>query len=233
MPEIITGLTKEVIWVALISGIIPTIIWLMFWLREDRFQPEPKGLLALTFFAGVLSVFLILPFGKWVDVLGIVGTEKIFIFALFEELIKFSVVYLIDFNSSYLDEPIDYAIYLITGALGFAMMENILFLLNPSLQNDISFIIQTGTLRFLGASILHAVLAAILGIILGFVFYKKKSVRLLFVVMGLIIVTILHTIFNYFIIKYVAIDGLVTLGILWVITIGIIALFERVRNVNH
>lgn len=233
MPELFTGLSREIIWIALVTGIIPTFIWLMFWLREDRFQPEPRGLLALTFFAGALSVFLILPLGSWVDVLGLIGTEKLFVFALFEEVIKFSVVYLIDFNSSYLDEPIDYAIYLITGALGFAMMENILFLLNPSLQNDISFVIQTGTLRFLGASILHAVLAALLGIILGFVFYKRKSIRLLFIVLGLIIVTILHTIFNYFIIKYVAIDGLVTLGILWVITLGIIALFERVRSVNH
>jgi len=215
------------------SGIIPTFIWLFFWLREDRFQPEPRGLLALTFFAGVFSVFIVLPLEQVVRSLGLDGIERIFAFAATEEIIKYLVVALTAFGSSYLDEPIDYAIYLITGALGFAMMENIMFLFSPEIQNEVSFVVETGMLRFLGASILHAVLAATLGIILGFVFFKKPTIRGTFVIAGLAVTTILHTIFNYFIIKYVEIDGLVTLGILWVFTIIIIALFERVRKVSH
>lgn len=227
------GITTNIIFVALVTGIIPTLLWLFFWLREDRFQPEPRGLLALTFIAGALSVFIVLPLEGVIKTAGIIGTEKIFIFAAAEELVKFGVVFLIDFNSSYLDEPIDYAIYLITGALGFATMENVMFLLSPGLQTDISFIIETGTLRFLGATILHSILAATLGIIIGFVFYKKKSTRTMFLFLGLAIVIILHTIFNYFIIKYIQLNGLLTLGILWVVTLIIIALFERVRRVNH
>ena len=178
-------------------------------------------------------MFLVLPLEQFVKSLGVIGTEKIFIFAAAEEFVKFGVVFLIDFNSSYLDEPIDYAIYLITGALGFATAENVLFLVEPSLQNDISFIIETGTLRFLGASILHSVLAAILGLTIGFVFYKKRSTKILFGALGLGIVIILHTLFNSFIIKYVEINGLLTLGILWLVTLFIIAMFERCRRVNH
>ena len=226
-------LPTNIITTVIFTGIIPTFVWLFFWLREDRFQSEPRGLLTLTFIAGGLSVFIVLPIEQLVRGLGIEGTERILVFAATEELIKYLVVAGIDFQSSYLDEPIDYAIYLITGALGFAMVENVMFLTNPEIQNDVSFVIQTGMLRFLGASILHAVLAATLGIILGFVFYKKKFTRATFILAGLAITTILHTIFNYFIIKYVEIDGLVTLGILWVFTIIIIALFERVRKVTH
>ncbi len=226
-------LSSNVIFVALVTGIIPTILWLFFWLREDRFQPEPRGLLVLTFIAGALSVFLVLPFEGFVRSTGIIGQERIFIYAAIEELVKFFVVFFIDFNSSYLDEPIDYAIYLITGALGFAMMENVMFLLEPGLQSEIPFIIKTGTLRFLGATILHSVLAAIMGITLGFVFYKSKFTKTMYMVLGLGIVIILHTIFNSFIIKYVEINGWLTFGILWLVTIIIIALFERVRRVNH
>lgn len=226
-------LTSNVVWTIFLSGVLPTIIWLLFWLREDRFQPEPVGLLILTFFAGALSVFLVLPLEQFVNLLGAEGTEKVLIFAAAEELIKFIAVFIIAFNTSYLDEPIDYAIYLITGALGFATAENVLFLLEPSLQQDISFIVETGTLRFLGASILHSVLAAILGIIIGFTFYKKRSIKFIFTVFGLGIVIILHTIFNSFIIKYVEINGLLTLGILWLVTLFIIAMFERVRRVSH
>ncbi len=226
-------ITTNILFIAILTGVIPTILWLFFWLREDRFQPEPWGLLALTFIAGSLSVFLVLPLESLVLGAGIIGTEKLLIFAAAEELIKFSVVLLIDFNSSYLDEPIDYAIYLITGALGFATVENVMFLLSPGLQTNISFIIETGTLRFLGATILHSILAATLGIVLGFAFYKKKFTRILHIFLGLGIVIILHTIFNYFIIKYVQINGFLTLGILWVVVLIIIALFERVRRVNH
>ena len=227
------GITTNIIFVALVTGIIPTVLWLFFWLREDRFQPEPPGLLVLTFIVGVLSVFLVLPLEGVIKNMGFIGTEKILIFAAAEELIKFGVVFLIDFNSSYLDEPIDYAIYLITGALGFATMENIMFLLSSRAQTEISFIIETGTLRFLGATILHSILAATLGIIIGFVFYKNTMTRTMFIILGLGITTVLHTIFNYFIIKYVQINGFLTLGILWVVTLIIISLFERVRRVNH
>ena len=227
------NIPTNIITTVIFSGVLPTFIWLFFWLREDRVQPEPRGLLTLTFVAGGLSVLVILPIEHFVEVLRFQDTQRIFLFAATEEIIKYLVVALINFNSSYLDEPIDYAIYLITGSLGFAMVENVLFLTNPALQNNISFIVETGMLRFMGASVLHAVLAATLGIILGFVFYKKKSTRNTFLFIGLAVVTILHTIFNYFIIKYVEIDGLLTLGILWIFTIIIIALFEKVRKVTH
>tara|TARA_B100001179_G_scaffold218685_1_gene191643 strand:+ start:41 stop:733 length:693 start_codon:yes stop_codon:yes gene_type:complete len=226
-------LDLNVIGIIFLTGVLPTLLWLFFWLREDRFHPEPLGLLLITFIAGGLMVFLILPFEQFVKMLGAEGTEKILIFAAAEEIAKFSVVFFIDFKSSYLDEPVDYAIYLITGALGFATVENVLFLIEPSLQQDISFIVETGTLRFLGATILHSVLAATLGIIIGFVFFKKRSIKFIFGVIGLGIVIILHTVFNSFIIKYVEINGLLTLGILWIVTLIIIGLFERVRRVHR
>ena len=148
-------------------------------------------------------------------------------------MIKFGIVFIIDFQSSYLDEPIDYAVYLITGSLGFATVENVLFLLSPEVQTNISFVLETSIMRFIGATILHSILAATLGIIIGFVFYKSKLTKALFIIFGLGITIILHTIFNYFIIKYVELNGLLTLGSLWVVTLIIIALFERVRNINH
>lgn len=226
-------ITTDIVVTIVLSAVLPTLLWLFFWLREDRFQPEPRGLIILTFFAGALVVFLITPLEQFAKAAGFIDNHRILFFAAVEEIAKFSVVFFIDFNSSYLDEPIDYAIYLITGALGFATMENILFVLEPSLQQDISFVIETGTLRFLGASILHSVLAAILGIIIGFVFYKSKKTKFIFTILGLGIVTILHTFFNYFIIKYVELNGFLTLGILWIVTLVIIAMFERVRRVNH
>ena len=221
------------IFLIFLIGVVPTIFWVFFWLRENRFKPEPPKLIILTFLAGACAVFLILPFEYLLNAFSIKGTERIFLFAGVEEIIKFLVVFLVNFKSIYLDKPIDYAIYLITGALGFATVENVFFLLRPDIRNNISFVIETGFFRFLGASILHSVLAAILGIIIGFVFYKSTKTKILFGCIGMSIVIILHTLFNFFIIKYVEIDGLLTLGILWIITLFIIVMFERVRRINH
>lgn len=233
MMSFLSQIDMQVVTIILLTGVIPTFFWLFFWLREDRFKPEPIGLLTLTFIAGALCVFIVIPAEQFIKEFGAVGTTRIFFFAVVEELVKFGIAYFITFKSPHLNEPIDYAVYLITAALGFAMMENILFVMNPLLQSDISFVIHTGMLRFIGASILHAVLAALLGLVIGFVFYKKKSTRRQFLLGGLAMVIILHTFFNYFIIKYVEINLFLTLGILWFLTIVIINLFERVRNVNH
>jgi len=219
--------------IAILTAVIPTLVWLWFWLRNDKINKEPKGLLFLTYIAGGLVVALVLPLESVVNRFGLSGAELIFVYAGIEELAKFLVVYLIDFNSVHIDEPIDYGVYLVTGALGFATVENVLFLLSPEVQTSIPFIIEIGTLRFLGATILHSVLAITLGSIIGFVFYKRNSIRRGFTLAGLLIVTILHTFFNYFIIEYIEIDGLLTLAILWVLTIFCIWLFEKVRRVNH
>ena len=41
---------------SLIGGIIPSVLWLWFWLREDNEHPEPPKLIVITFLAGILSI---------------------------------------------------------------------------------------------------------------------------------------------------------------------------------
>ncbi len=220
--------------IAIVGGFTPAFLWLWFWFREeDPRNPEPVGLLILTFIAGFVSVFLLIPLGPILKQFDLSLVERLFVFALIEETVKFLIVALIDFTSSYVDEPIDYAVYLITGALGFAASENVLYLLSSQVRGNIAFIIETGTLRFLGPTILHSILAAIMGTIIGFVFYKKLSVRFFFAVVGIFIVTILHTFFNYFIIEYHSMNGFLALGILWVVTLIVISLLEKVKKVTH
>ena len=47
---------------ALLAGLLPALLWLIFWLREDNLHPEPRSLVAGTFLSGmvvvVIAVFL-------------------------------------------------------------------------------------------------------------------------------------------------------------------------------
>ena len=218
---------------AIILGVTPAIVWLFFWTREDRFHKGPRWPLFFTFLAGAGVGALLLPLSPYLKELQLGLAEKLFIFASIEEFAKFLVVFLMDYKLPYFSEPIDYAIYLISGALGFAAFENVLYLAHPSVIENLPYMIETGMFRFLGSTILHSVLAAILGLTIGFVFYKKTGIKLLYASIGLVIVSILHTIYNYFIIEHMKLNGFLALGILWVVSLIVISLFEKVRVINH
>ncbi len=218
---------------ALIFGIAPALVWLFFWTREDRFHRGPKWPLIFTFLAGAGVGVLLLPLSPYLKALPLTLAERLFVFAFVEEFAKFFVVFIMDYKLPYFSEPIDYAIYLISGALGFAAFENVLYLAHPSVIGNLPYMIETGMFRFLGSTILHGVLAAILGLTIGFVFYKSIRIKMLFAGIGLLIVSILHTLYNYFIIEHVELNGFLALGILWIVTLIVISLFEKVRIIRH
>ena len=114
--------------IAVVGGLVPALIWLWFWLREDKEKPEPKGLLALTFIGGMAAVIFVLPLEKFANTHIANQTTLLVVWSALEEIAKFAIVALIALKTPFANEPIDYPIYFITTALGFAALENTLFL---------------------------------------------------------------------------------------------------------
>lgn len=247
----------EIILYALTGGFIPVIIWLVFWLREDRVRPEPLRRVILVFLAGALAVVLAYLLERlWCQssqlalacqnisnyTIGnpashqIGGREKIvfILWAATEEILKFLAAYLIVFNHKDFDEPVDAMIYLITAALGFAALENTFFLFHILFQNpttsNITFLL-TGNLRFLGANIIHIVSSAIVGGMVGLSFYLSRGQRLIYSAIGLTTAILLHGLFNLLIITSDGGQILKVFSLLWLFAILIILLFERVKKV--
>jgi len=54
------GITAENLLYALLGGFLPALLWLWFWIKEDRRRPEPRGILVMTFFAGMIAVLFAL-----------------------------------------------------------------------------------------------------------------------------------------------------------------------------
>ncbi|MDQ5883367.1 MAG: hypothetical protein QG654_280, partial [Patescibacteria group bacterium] len=106
------GIGFKTIFFALIGGILPALLWLWFWLREDSKKPEPKLLLLLTFLIGMISVLVVLPIQKLFVGLGISEDILTIIWASIEELVKFGAVWAIALSSKSADEPIDFAMYM-------------------------------------------------------------------------------------------------------------------------
>ena len=127
------------------------------------------------------------------------------------------------------DEPIDAMIYMITAALGFAAIENIVFIIPVFEESFIGGFELTAT-RFLGANLLHALSSAIVGYFLArhmFSPWKKHAI-----VVGILLASALHTLFNYFIIIKESIPGSLVLVILllFLMAVAVFVEFERLKN---
>ena len=218
--------------IAFVAGLVPAIFWVWFWLREDSLKPEPYFLIAITFIAGMAVVPLALPLQRLaLDLYP--DSNVMFTWVIIEELLKYAVALAIVFWNREVDEPIDMVIYLIVIALGFAALENALFVFNPLLIGDYLNSALTGGFRFLGATLLHVLASGTIGMFLAFTYYKSKTVQMIAGTIGLVVAIILHALFNYFILGA---SGTTILGVFLFVWIGIIILFmlfERVKMLER
>lgn len=218
---------------AFILGIIPALVWLWFWLKEDT-HPEPAKMITLSFLGGMLSVFFVLPLQRVVyDNLQNQITLSFVLWATIEEVFKFGFVYFIALRNKVTDEPVDDIIYLIISALGFVTLENTLFLIEPIKNGDILATFISSNMRFLGASLLHIMSSSTIGIAMGLSFYKNRNRKIESVISGIILAIILHTAFNLFIINEAPGNIFFVFGMVWVLIIVLLLLFEKVKNIKY
>ncbi len=226
------------LFVAFLVGILPALLWLAFWLLEDRLHPEPKRYIFFCFVAGMI---LVVPFSIGGQLFGIVlpleklalahfsGISLLFVWAVIEELAKFAAAYVIALRSRVFDEPLDAIIYMVTVALGFSAAENALFLMSPIVDGNILKTLMVGDLRFIGATLLHTLSSAIIGVALAYTFYQSLSTKAWAVIGGVVLAVVLHTLFNFFILKA---GSAATFWIFLIIWLGITAVLLGVERVK-
>lgn len=231
-------LLSPTLFLAFLGGVAPAIIWLCFWLFEDRCEPEPKRYIFFTFIAGMVAVAPVLfiersliPYIEPEFLLGAAATPLLLlVWAITEESFKFAVAYFVALRSWVFDEPLDAVIYMVTAALGFSSLENTLFLFGAINHGGFLHGIVTGDLRFIGATLLHTLSSSTIGIALALSFYKSRSLRRLFALCGVILGVTLHTLFNFFILGN---GGGATFFIFLFIWFGIIAVISIVERIKQ
>ncbi len=218
-------ITIATIILVIITGILPTFLWIWFWFTQDR-ETDNFGFLSLLYLLGMLSVPLLLPFRKIVFALGIPESDHLLIFAAAEEIVKVGIVAVIAFRAKFIKKPTDYTLYLVTFALGLSALENALYLITPVIQQNITLVLFTGNLRFIGATLLHTVCVGIAGILIGMSYYEKRFVQWIHGIFGLGIAIGLHAVFNYFIIE----STVLSLIGLWVIGCILFLLYRSLQK---
>lgn len=189
-------------------------------------------MIALAFLGGMICVAIVIPIEKFVAPFMPTQNAVYFVWSAIEEIAKFLIALALVLWRADDDEPIDAVIYMIAVALGFAAAENTLFLLSPLSGSTLLATIITGNLRFVGATLLHLLSSAVIGIALALAFYRKKRVKWEFALGGVVLASLLHAAFNFFIINTPEGDLLRTFGFVWVGVIVLLAALEFVKRIR-
>ena len=192
----------------LLFGVIPSVIWLLFYLRKDT-HPESNRMVLKIFLYGMLVAIPTALIEMGISV----TTEKLplspfllsiinifFGVALIEEFLKYLVVREKVLDHHEFDEPLDTMLYMIISALGFAASENILIFFNLSQVSFLHSALEVSASRFVSATFLHALSSGIFGYFLALSFYEQKN-KMKLTILGLGISVLLHGLYNFSIMK--------------------------------
>lgn len=231
MPSFLIGAESAL--AAFFISLVPILVWLAFWLFEDSRRPEPRGLIFLAFLSGMVGVLIVLPFQQVAASYLAIGFPLILVWAAIEEVTKFLIAYVMVLRKRQVDEPIDFPIYLITVALGFAALENAFFIFHPIVDGHFFESLVAGNLRFIGATLVHVLSSAVIGGALAFAYYRERSEKLWYGGMGVILAIALHAFFNFLIIITGSSGALTVFLGVWVGVICILLALERVKSLQR
>jgi len=218
---------------ALLAGILPSLLWLMFWLREDNLHPEPRLVIAITFLLGMLAVAMAV-YGEGIASVFISDpSHKYIAWAAIEEISKALAVILVGIFSRQIDEPIDYMLYFLTAALGFAAAENALFLMHPLSIGDTAGSVAIGDFRFIGATLVHTISSALIGFCLGLVYYRGALAKIGMATIGLAGAVAIHSAFNLSVVSAAPSETLQIFAWIWGAVVVMMIFFEEIKGVHN
>jgi len=195
-----------------------------FWIR-DKWEKEPWSLIWALFGLGCLGVIpaaiievAILGADTRIETVGQAFSAAFLGVALVEEGIKFVIVYLFTFRSRHFDEEYDGIVYAVAVGLGFAFLENVLYVVMALSEGPSGLI--TAVARALTAVPAHALDGVILGYFLGHAkFARGATDRMRLSLSGLALAVAFHGLYDLFVFILMVPDstlvGWCIVGLVW------------------
>lgn len=180
-------------------SLLPSIFWLLIVRFIDQKNPEPIKEVVKIFFWGmiiVLPAFILVQGAKFLlgkfelpQILNIIILSFV-IDGLIEEYAKYTILRNKIYKREIFNEPLDGLVYGVTTAMGFAFVENFLYLLFSKPELII--------VRFTTPTLMHALAGGIIGYHLAMAKFKNvsKTKRRLYIFIGLLLAILFHGFYN-------------------------------------
>lgn len=182
-------------------AVTPCIAIGLFIYWRDKFDKEPFNLLILSFFGGIGSVVPAYFISNGLEDI-LLSNEQPYLFemaldafictALAEEASKYFFLRLLAYNNKNFNEPFDGITYSVMVSMGFAMIENLLYVLGNANAG-----ITIALTRMFTAIPAHAVFAIIMGYYVGMAKYKEHKKT--YLLLGVLAATLAHGFYDFFI----------------------------------
>ena len=204
---------------------LPAIFLMIFFYKKDLHEPEPEAKVRKVFFAGMVSVIPILIVELFVSVFFVDGFEEgglenaflgaFLVAATVEEVFKFLAVRMTVYKDPDLNEPYDGIVYCVAASLGFALVENLMFVLSSGFA--------TGLLRAITAIPAHALFGVFMGYFVGKAKFLQSEGETRSILTGLLLAIFCHGLYDFVLlyegIPYLALSIVPMLGFFWALGI--------------
>ncbi len=176
-------------------ALAPCIFWLWLIYRWDKYRPEPRSLIIRTFFIGLVVAIPVALIEGFLYPQSLNGPTSIqaaayvafFVAGVTEEGAKFLVVRLSVYRSRHFEEPADGLVYSAAAALGFASLENVIYI--------VTFGLQVILVRGLFSNLAHVLFSSLWGYPLALGKLGLMKPRSAYI--GLVLAMIAHGIFDF------------------------------------
>ncbi|WP_096270479.1 glutamic-type intramembrane protease PrsW [Paucisalibacillus globulus] len=171
------------------AGVAPALALMSFFYLKDKIT-EPIPLIIRTFIYGCLLVFpiMFIQYAFTSDQIGNLFVQSFFIVAFLEEFFKWFIFLYVIYQHTEFDAHYDGIVYAVSISLGFATIENILYLLVNGIEYAFS------------RAVFPVSSHALFGVIMGYYFGKAKmneEQRIKNIGLALVIPISLHGLYNY------------------------------------
>ena len=197
-------------------AVAPAAFWLWYFYNKDRYEPEPLSWILMVYIFGIVVT---IPVAFIEGTLSIIVPEffiVVLVAPIVEEAGKYLVVKKTVWESLEFDEPVDGIIYAAAAGLGFATLENVIYVFS-AVETSLLLALQTGLLRALISVPGHVLFSAMWGYSLGKARFIPQEQRTGVIATGLILAMAFHALFNLLLYDAIgfAVLILVVIPLLW------------------
>jgi RsiW-degrading membrane proteinase PrsW (M82 family) len=204
----------------LLASLAPVFIILFYIYFRDKYEKEPLGLLIKALLLGIVIVIPVIFVERMLMTMmpqsskvAAAAYHAFVVAGSTEELFKFLVLYLLVWKNPNFNEKFDGIVYAVFVSLGFAGVENVLYVMDGGMQ--------TALTRALTAVPAHAIFGITMGYYLG-IAHMYKELKGKYLARALLVPILLHGIYDF--ILMVEIDWLLLLFVPFVITLYIMGI---------
>lgn len=200
-----TGPSAGMILLQILLALIPALVLIFYVVWRDRLHPEPGGQLVKAFFMGFLTIPLALLFASLIgqifmllppiEGVGALLVTSLMQAAIPEESAKLLILWLFLRRCRHFDEHMDGIVYAVCVGMGFATVENILYVTDSGPQ--FLKVLSVGLSRAFLAIPGHFAFAVIMGYFYSLASFKGKQTHRKYMLMAWGFPVLAHALYDF------------------------------------